>query len=384
MISELSDSGADSPATGGGATIVKKRRPILSLHPRELTLLVEQAGGKAFLAGSIRKWILERGVDDFTKMSDLPKAVASRLSELAVPLESQILQKRTAPDTTVKLLLQLSDGQTIETVWMPGDSGGTVCISTQVGCAMACRFCASGLNGVVRNLQKHEILEQLVRARQVAPFGRVVVMGIGEPALNMDNVFAALEVATSPDGLGISARKITISTIGLPDKIVAFAKENKPYNLAISLHAPTDAQRHQLIPTSKKVSIRDLIGAAHYYFEKTGREVTFEYVLLRNVNDLPAHARELARVLHGVRGTVNLIPYNPIPGSPYDRPTEDSARAFREILRKLGLVATIRWSKGVEADAACGQLRISAAESGKAPSPAAVAAATKNKIQRKK
>lgn len=338
---------------------VSARRGVLQLTPDELRALVLEAGGKPFHAGIINKWIFERAVDDFTKMSDLPRAVAERLQTKIPVLENVIIAKREAPDSTVKLLLQLADGQAIETVWMPGTSGGTVCISTQVGCAMACTFCASGMKGVVRNLQKHEILEQLIRAKQVAPFGRIVVMGIGEPALNMDNVFGALDVACSKTGLGLSARKITISTIGFPDKIIEFAKVNKPYTLAVSLHAPTDALRHRLIPTAKKIKIYELISAANYYFKQTGREVTFEYVLLRNVNDLPLHARELARVLRGARGSVNLIPYNPIPGSPFERPTEESARAFREALRTQGVVATIRWSKGVAADAACGQLRIS-------------------------
>ncbi|MBI3817488.1 MAG: 23S rRNA (adenine(2503)-C(2))-methyltransferase RlmN [Planctomycetes bacterium] len=342
------------------------RKILLQCTPAEIEQLVAAAGGKKFQAKSVRRWVLERGVDDFNKMSDLSKDVAKKLSESCVAVENRVRESRKAPDGTVKLLLELRDGSTIETVWMHGGSdvsgGGTVCISTQVGCAMACKFCASGMNGVVRNLDTYEILEQLSRARQVAPFGRIVVMGIGEPALNLSNVLAALDEVTSPDGLNISARKITISTIGIPEKMKGFLKTEKPYSLAISLHAPNDALRRELIPTAGKVTIRELLMFANHYFKQTGREVTFEYVLLRKVNDRMAQERELAGVLRGARACVNLIPYNPIPGSPYGRPDEETCREFREVLRSCGVVATIRWSKGVEADAACGQLRIARLE----------------------
>ncbi|MFN0207152.1 MAG: 23S rRNA (adenine(2503)-C(2))-methyltransferase RlmN [Planctomycetota bacterium] len=334
------------------------RRSVLQLTTEELAAEVDKAGGKPFQAAAIRRWILDRAADDFTKMTDLAKPVAARLAKSIVPLANEVVSRRTSPDGTVKLLLKLEDANTVETVWMPGASAATVCVSTQVGCPMACQFCASGLAGVVRNLQFHEIVEQLVRARGIAPFGRIVVMGIGEPLLNLENVLSALEIATNADGMGISARKITISTVGFPAKIREIAKLNKPFTLAVSLHAPNDALRRQLIPTATKVTIADLLGASNDYFKQTGREVTFEYVLLHHVNDRAEHARELARVLRGARGSVNLIPYNPIPGSPFMRPPEESVRAFRETLRRAGVVATVRWSKGIEADAACGQLRI--------------------------
>ncbi|HKE00642.1 MAG TPA: 23S rRNA (adenine(2503)-C(2))-methyltransferase RlmN [Planctomycetota bacterium] len=344
-------------------------RGILALEPAALARAVVEAGGRPFHAASIRRWILERSVADFARMTDLPRALVAALRDSLAPLESQVAARTDAPDGTTKLLLRLADGHTIETVRMPGAKGGsaTVCVSTQVGCAVACRFCASGLAGIVRNLAPHEIVEQLVHARALGPVGRIVVMGIGEPTLNLDAVLAALDVATDPAGLGLSARKVTISTVGVPAGIARLAEIEKPFNLAISLHAPDDALRRELIPTAK-VGIDDLVAAARAYFERSHREPTFEYVLLRGVNDRPEQARELARRLRGVRGGVNLIPYNPIPGSPYERPDDERVRAFRDALRRAGVVATVRWSKGLEAEAACGQLRI--AERSGDPSPA--------------
>ena len=336
-----------------------ERRALLSLRPDELEALVVEAGGKRFHAASMRRWVLERGAAEMSQITDLPKLVLGRLSQKITLLESEVAARREAADGTTKILLKLRDGETIEVVRMKGTSTATACISTQVGCPMACAFCASGLNGLVRNLETHEILEQVVRARQIGPIGRIVVMGIGEPLLNLEALLGALDVVTAPDGIALSGRKITISTIGLPDRIRKLAQANKPYTLAISLHAPTDALRNELIPTAKKVTIDSLLASAREYFRATGREVTFEYVLLRDVNDRIEQARELARRLRGVRATVNLIPYNPVASLPFRRPTEDSVRAFREALRRAGLVATVRWSRGVEADAACGQLRIS-------------------------
>lgn len=333
-------------------------RPLLALGAAELESLVVAAGGKSFHARSLRRWVLERGVDRWDRMTDIPVAVRERLAPGIALLESTVVARRRAPDGTEKLLLRLRDGETIEVVVMQGSSGGTACISSQVGCPMACSFCASGLAGLARNLETHEILEQVVRARQAAPVTRIVVMGIGEPTLNLERVVAALDVVTSKNGLGYSARRITISTVGIPERIRALAEADKPYTLAISLHAPSDALRHELIPTARNTTIAGLLAAASDSFARTGREVTFEYVLLRGVNDRPEQARELARLLRGARATVNLIPFNPVASLPYERPEEERVRAFREALRRAGVVATIRWSKGLEADAACGQLRI--------------------------
>jgi 23S rRNA (adenine2503-C2)-methyltransferase len=340
------------------APVRPTKRAVLSLTGEELERAVVDAGGKPFHARSIRRWILERGAERFDAMTDLPKAVAASLDAALAARETVESSRREAPDGTVKLLLRLADGETIEVVRMPGSSGATACISTQVGCPMACVFCASGLDGLVRNLRAHEIVEQVLHARSLGALTRIVVMGIGEPTLNLDALLAALDTITAADGIGLSARRITVSTVGLPDRIRKLAAVEKPYTLAISLHAPNDALRHRLIPTSSKVTLAQLLHAAKQYFDKSGREVTFEYVLLGGVNDRLDHARELAQRLRGVRATVNLIPYNPVEGLPYQRPLETNVRAFREALRRAGIVATVRWSKGLEADAACGQLRI--------------------------
>jgi 23S rRNA (adenine2503-C2)-methyltransferase len=341
-----------------------ERKAVLALKDSELAEAVERAGCKPYHGGIVRRWILERGVDDFTKMSDLPKHAAERLARMLRPVSATVAARTTASDGTVKLLLKLDDANTVETVWMPGERLATVCISTQVGCPVACQFCASGLAGLVRNLEPHEIVEQVVRARQCGPIGRIVVMGIGEPMLNLKNVIAALDTITGERGMALSARKVTISTVGYPARIAELAKVGRPWQLAISLHASNDTLRRQLIPTAGKTTIADLLQAAADYFKATGREVTFEYVLLHGVNDRPHDARELARALRGARGMVNLIPYNPIPGSRFARPPAEAVSQFRDALKRAGVVATVRWSRGVETDAACGQLRIGSSAPG--------------------
>jgi 23S rRNA (adenine2503-C2)-methyltransferase len=227
---------------------------------------------------------------------------------------------------------------------------------------MGCVFCASGLNGVVRNLTAGEILEQLVRLRNLtpAPDGRlshIVVMGMGEPLANLDNLLEALEVAGHKDGLGIGARHITISTVGLPAKIRRLADLGKQYHLAVSLHAPNDALRTRIVPTNENTGIADILAAADYFFEKTGRQVTYEYVLLGGLNDGVREARELATRLQHRKAHVNLIPFNDVEGLPYTRPTAEAQAAFIDTLRRAGLSVKVRKRKGSEIDAACGQLR---------------------------
>jgi 23S rRNA (adenine2503-C2)-methyltransferase len=226
---------------------------------------------------------------------------------------------------------------------------------------MGCVFCASGLNGVVRNLTAGEILEQLVRLRNLLPAGErlshIVVMGMGEPLANLDNLLAALDVAGAKDGLGIGARHVTISTVGLPARIRRLADLGKQYHLAVSLHAPNDPLRTRIVPTNEKTGLGPILEAADYFFETTGRQVTFEYVLLRGLNDSDAHAGELARLLRGRPAHVNLIPFNDVEGLPYRRPTDEAMAAFTARLRRDGVSVKVRKRKGSEIDAACGQLR---------------------------
>jgi 23S rRNA (adenine2503-C2)-methyltransferase len=226
---------------------------------------------------------------------------------------------------------------------------------------MGCVFCASGINGVVRNLTSGEILEQLLRLRNLLPaeerLTNVVVMGMGEPLANLDNLLACLDVATAKDGLGLSARHLTISTVGLPVKIKRLADLGKPYHLAVSLHAPNDALRSQIVPTNPKTGLPAILEAADYFFEKTGRRVTYEYVLLGGLNDAPHHAAELVRLLRGRNALVNLIPFNDVPGLPYRQPTQDSLKVFIDRLRTSSITVAVRKRKGSEIEAACGQLR---------------------------
>lgn len=339
-------------------------KALLSLPSEEIRALVLEGGGKAFHHASLLTWIYQRGATSFATMSDLPEELRRFLAERVELLSSRVVDRRTAPDGTIKLLLELHDGEKIETVVMPGsteEKGWTICVSTQVGCPVACRFCASGADGLVRNLEWWEIVEQFLHGRAAHAISRAVVMGIGEPTLNIDNLLKALALVTDPQGFGLGARRITISTVGYPDKIAKLARAGKAYNLAVSLHAPNDELRRKIIPTMKKATIEEIIAAANGYFEETGREVTFEYVLLAGVNDLPQHAEELARRLRGTRSTVNLIPYNPIPGSPYKRPAPGAVNLFERALIRARIPTTVRWSKGLEADAACGQLRIQSA-----------------------
>jgi 23S rRNA (adenine2503-C2)-methyltransferase len=255
----------------------------------------------------------------------------------------------------------LRDKRLIECVLIQEDDRRTACISTQVGCGMGCVFCASGLDGVKRNLSAGEILEQLVRLRNLLHADQrlthIVVMGMGEPLANLDALLEALEVAGAKDGLGIGARHITISTVGLPAKIRRLADLGKQYHLAVSLHAPNDLLRTRIVPTNDKTGLPDILAAADYFFERTGRQVTFEYVLLRGLNDEPAHAAELAGLLRGRHAHVNLIPFNDVQGLPYRRPSQEALDGFVARLRQGRISVKVRKRKGSEIDAACGQLR---------------------------
>jgi 23S rRNA (adenine2503-C2)-methyltransferase len=245
---------------------------------------------------------------------------------------------------------------------MREDKRRTVCISTQVGCGMGCVFCASGLKGVERNLSASEIMEQVLHLRNRLPLEEaithIVVMGMGESLANLDHLVAALDrICSAEEGLGLSQRRVTISTVGLPDKMRKLATLNRQYHLAVSLHAPTIELRNQLIPVSEKIGLEAVLEAADFYFQATGRQVTYEYVLLHGVNDRPSEARALAHLLKGRKAHVNLIPYNPVADLPFKRPEPAAIQQFLEMLRDRGVSATVRYSKGVAIDAACGQLR---------------------------
>lgn len=336
--------------------------PLLDYSLEQLQTWLADQGLPRYRAAQIRHWLLERTVDSFEAMSDLPKTLRAQLAENFALWTSRVATRRTSEDQTDKLLLELSDGQRVECVLLRDDrQHRTICLSTQVGCAMGCVFCASGLDGVVRNLTTGEILEEMLQLKRLLPEGErlsnIVVMGMGEPLANLDRLLPALAVASSPDGLGIGQRRITISTVGLPPAIRRLADQDCQYHLAISLHAPDDELRNRLVPTNRKIGIGPILEAADYYFEVTGRRVTYEYVLLGQLNDQPEHARRLVALLAGRPALVNLIPYNPVSGLPYRTPLAETVAQFVEILERGGLTVKIRYRKGDHIDAACGQLR---------------------------
>jgi 23S rRNA (adenine2503-C2)-methyltransferase len=337
------------------------RRPLLEVPSAEMLAWLQARGQASLRARQMRRWLLIGRATSFEQMSDLPKRLRDELAAAFRPLGSDIARHLVSCDGTHKLLLRLRDGQVIECVLLQEADRRTVCVSTQVGCGMGCVFCASGLGGVVRNLTAGEILEQLIHARNLLSaeerLTNVVVMGMGEPLANLDSLFEALTVATSPQGLGIGARHITISTVGLPAKIRRLADLGKQYHLAVSLHAPNDELRTRIVPTNDKTGLSAILEAADYFHATTGRQMTYEYVLLRDINDQPAHAAELAKLLRGRQAHVNLIPFNDVAGLPYRRLTQQALTDFLAILRGEGISVKVRKRKGADIDAACGQLR---------------------------
>lgn len=335
---------------------------LLDMTPESLAAALKEMGEPAYRGKQILQWVYERNVTTWDEMTNLSKALRERLADQFVIYSSEIVRRAASSDGTVKLLLRWPDGATSECVMIPTEKSKTACLSSQVGCPVGCRFCASGLDGLQRNLTTGQIIEQALHARREAlaagdRLSNIVFMGLGEPLANYDNVLASVEIINADWGLGIGARKITISTVGLPKQIRKLAYEGYQLNLALSLHAPNDALRQELIPWAEKISIRELTEACRVYFDTTGREITLEYTLLAGTNDSDANARELAGFVKRLRCNVNLLRYNPVDPLPYKRPSAEAAHAFQERLRSLGVNAHIRKSRGKDIDAACGQLR---------------------------
>jgi 23S rRNA (adenine2503-C2)-methyltransferase len=316
----------------------------------------------------IRRQVLANRATTFEEMSDLPKDLRAELTANFAVFSTRVERHLFAKDDTHKLVLRLADDRMIECVLIQDDGRATACISTQVGCGMGCVFCASGINGVVRNLSVGEMVEQLVLMRNLtdptttnperAPrLTNIVVMGMGEPLANLDSLLEALAVAGDKNGLGIGQRHVTISTVGLPAKIRRLAEVGKQYHLAVSLHAPNDALRTRIVPTNDKTGIPAILEAADEFYKTTGRQVTYEYVVLGGLNDGPTHAKELAHLLAGRKAHVNLIPWNDVEGLPYRRPADGDLQGLIDTLRKAGVSVKVRKRKGSEIDAACGQLR---------------------------
>lgn len=361
--------------------------PLLGASLAELTEWVQQQGQPAYRGRQLHQWIYQKGARSLTEISVFSKQWREVIAD--VPIGRSTLHYRSqSPDGTVKYLLRLADGHIIETVGIPTFARGgeeawdrwdddfsahpksqnsnsktkerlTVCVSSQVGCPMACDFCATGKGGFSRNLKRHEIVDQVLTVQE--DFGQrvsnVVFMGMGEPLLNLDEVLGAVKSINQDVGIGM--RSLTISTVGVPGRIRQLAEHHLQITLAISLHASNQALREQLIPTAKRYPLEALLEECREYVQLTGRRVTFEYILLSELNDLPEHAIELAGHLRGFQSHVNLIPYNPISEVDYQRPTPRRIQAFVEALETHHIAVSVRRSRGLEKDAACGQLRAS-------------------------
>ncbi len=339
---------------------------VLSLDSRARLALIEELGEKPFRAKQLSEWLFVRGASTWNDMNNLPRPLRDALAARALDPASTLSVMETAGEkgATRKLLSRLADGETIETVIIPAKDRATVCVSSQVGCAMHCAFCASGRNGCVRSLSAGEIIAQVLAAARV--IGRrpdnIVFMGIGEPFNNYDAALAAARGmnAAAPDGLGIGARHITFSTCGVVPGIARFADEGMQFELSVSLHAPTDALRSVLMPVNKRWPLAELIPACRAYTEKTGRLITFEYTLVDGFNAGPDEARALVSLVRGFPCRFNLIPLNPVEGFDGRAPSPADCEAFRTFLERNGYNATLRRSKGRDVNGSCGQLRASA------------------------
>ena len=334
---------------------------LLDLDRAALNELIESLDQPAFRARQIWRQIYQRGNIDPWDMTDLPATTREQLSELAT-LNREPLEVQTSADgSTSKALLPLSDGELIETVLIRSKPRDTVCLSSQAGCAMGCVFCATGLQGLRRQLTAGEIVRQAILARQWArdegrELTHVVFMGMGEPLANYSNVSEAIGRLTDPEGFGLSPRRITVSTVGIPQNIKRLAGDHPNVNLAVSLHAPDQQLRRELVPVPG-ASVDDIMAAVREHNRQTGGRVTFEYVLLKGVNDTRAHARRLAQRIRGIRAHVNLIPLNPSPGVVGTRPSRRATLGFQQALQERGVAATVRVEQGRDISAACGQLR---------------------------
>ncbi len=312
-----------------------------------------------YAADQICQWIYRKRVFDFTAMTNLSKAARARLSDL-LDIRPPALEKRqVSRDRTRKYLWRLDDGQYIESVLMDHGNHFTACVSSQVGCPLRCRFCATGRQGFIRNLTAGEIVSQFMamEADVGHDVNNVVFMGMGEPFLNADNVFRAVRMFLEPKMRGLSARHVTVSTAGIPSGIRRLADEGLGIYLCVSLHAPNDGLRSRIMPVNDTFPLSQVFGALRYWQEKTGVRATMEYILLKNVNDAPECAHEMATLFDGLQVYVNLIPFNPVEGTSFSRPSESRIQPFMKILKGLNVECELRKEHGADIDAACGQLR---------------------------
>lgn len=337
---------------------------LLDFNLQRLSAFLEEAGEKPFRAKQLLRWVHQYGESDFAAMSDLSKSLREKLAGIAKVEPPQLLREQQSADGTRKWLLGTDIGNAVEAVFIPEDDRGTLCVSTQVGCALECAFCSTGKQGFNRNLDVSEIIGQLWWANKALgrdPKGEriisnVVLMGMGEPLLNFDNLVTALDLMLDDFGYGLSRRRVTVSTSGIVPAMDRL-RDRCPVALAVSLHAPNDALRNRLVPINQKYPLKELMAACRRYVEKAPRDfITFEYVLLDGVNDTDAHARELIALVRDVPCKFNLIPFNPFTGAGFGRSKPETVKRFQHLLMDAGIVTTTRKTRGDDIDAACGQL----------------------------
>ncbi len=338
---------------------------LLDLNQQGLKDFFIQMGEKPFRATQVMKWVYHEGVVDIQQMTNLSKVLRDQLDSMAEIRLPECVTEHPSADGTRKWVLEMADGNRIETVFIPEKGRGTLCVSSQVGCTLNCTFCSTATQGFNRNLSTGDIIAQVVFAnrtigvkegRAELPVTNVVMMGMGEPLMNFDNVIRAMEIMNDDIGCGISKRRITLSTSGVVPMMLRM-REVCDVSLAVSLHAPDDELRDQLVPINKKYPIKTLLGACKHYVEgKPRRRVTFEYIMIDGVNDSRKQAKQLVRILEGVPAKVNLIPFNPFPQSDFRRSTAEAIQAFQDVLVASGLTTIVRKTRGDDIDAACGQL----------------------------
>ena len=335
------------------------KQDIKSMTPSEIEAALKELGQPRFRAKQVFTW-LHRGAESFETMTDLPKPLRRELDERFFISVPRVERKQvSAKDGTVKYLWRLGDGNCVETVLMQYKYGYTVCVSSEVGCAMGCAFCASTLGGLVRRLSAGEILDQVLFTQLDSrkPVSHIVLMGIGEPLDNFDAVVRFLELVNHPDGMNISMRHISLSTCGLTERIDKLASLHLQLTLSVSLHAPDDETRNRIMPVNQSCGVEKLLETCRRYYAETGRRISFEYAMIDGVNDTPRHARLLAQRLSGMGAHVNMIPLNNVEESPLRPSSRENVRAFQQILEQAGITATVRRSLGGDIDASCGQLK---------------------------
>lgn len=330
-----------------------------SLNFEELNTFILNLGQKPFRSKQIYQWIHKQLVRSFDEMTNLSKEFREMLGDKAAICGAKAVRRQVSADGTSKFLMELSDGNHVESVLMKYKHGNSVCISTQAGCRMGCRFCASTVGGLIRSLHVSEMLDQIYEIQRITGerVSNVILMGIGEPLDNYENVVKMIRMLSDGQGLHISQRNITLSTCGLTEKMRKLAEEDLTITLAVSLHAPNDRIRREMMPVAEKYTIDDIIDTCRYYIDKTGRRVTFEYSMVEGKNDSPADAKELCSLLRGLNCHVNLIPLNPVEGRMGRRSIRERIEEFKLILEKNHINVTIRREMGRDIDAACGQLR---------------------------